>query len=103
MWIQESLYGIDSEIAKTKQKISYYQTYKIPYLKSDYAIKFLKHQNWLPQDDNELIIKLQKADETFNQAEDTWNITWNATETKTNDIVINTRSDFWLYKIKKWV
>lgn len=102
LWIQKSLYDTDIEVIKTKQKISYYKTYKMPYLQSQYAVKFLKHQNWLPDSDDEIIIKLQKNDEELNQK-------WFASKSADFDswpkkeiTVIDTWWSFRLYKIKKW-
>ena len=102
LWIQKSLYDTDIEVIKTKQKISYYKTYKMPYLQSQYAIKFLKHQNWLPDSDVEIIIKLQKNDGELNQK-------WFASKStdfdnwiKEDIILIDTWWSFRLYKIKKW-
>ncbi len=99
LWIQESLYEIDTQILNIKQKISYYKTYKIPYINSDLAIKFLKHQNWLPQDSTELIIKIQKSDQTLDQ--NLWSKS--DSEPKPEDIIINNWQNFWIYKIKKWI
>ena len=64
---QKSLYDTNLEFIQIKSKISYYKIYKIPYLQSEYATKFLKHQNGLPDSDDEIIIKLQKNDKELNQ------------------------------------
>lgn len=103
LWIQKSLYDTDIEVIKTKQKISYYKTYKMPYLESEYAIKFLKHQNWLPDAEDELIIKLQKNDQEFNQQ---WFVSEKedfSTKQTNKAFVIEDRSSFWAYKFKKWI
>ena len=74
----------------------------MPYLQSDYAVKFLKHQNGLPSSDDEIIIKLQKNDEELNQKNIPLKSDDFVEHTIDNKIIINTRYDFWIYKIKKW-
>ena len=102
LWIQKSLYDTNLEFIQIKSKISYYKIYKIPYLQSEYATKFLKHQNGLPDSDDEIIIKLQKNDKELNQ-KNIWISYENSTNSKSDQFIkINTRYTFWIYKIKTW-
>lgn len=98
--IQNSIHGVDVEINSIKTKISYYNTYKIPYLESDVAFKFLKHQNALPDDDTELIIKLNKEDKTFEWS-NTVNTNIENENKKINEINISNWNDFLIYKLHK--